>query len=149
MRKKPAKPLDFPAPGCKLCFGNRFRPAASGFQAHFIGYFSRKTHVNPPSFPFFALNRNKPAKTFVSSCLAGRFSIVFRAGSWRDLHVLRMGNRPAFLCSDIRDLNLISASAIQIRRDPVRSLFPPKLPPQGRHVPVRLSRHTSHSLPRR
>ena len=49
--------------------------------------FQQKTHVNPPSFLFFALNRNTPARSTVSSRLAGRFSIVFRAGSWRDLHV--------------------------------------------------------------
>ena len=50
--------------------------------------FSAKSNENLPSLKnSFALEKEiPPQRIIVSLCLAGRFSVVLRAGSWQDLH---------------------------------------------------------------
>ena len=86
--KNGGKELDFPVTGCKLCFGTGFRsfPSESGVHAHYIGYFSKRKRESA-KFQKYALllpDIEIPARTIVSSCLAGRFSVVLGAGSWRN-----------------------------------------------------------------
>ena len=71
----------------------------------------------------------------MSSCLAGRFSIVVGEGSWLDLHMLRMGNRPAFFVSGRQALNLTSVISSKTGRRLVRVIANSH---RGRHAPVRL-----------
>ena len=97
--KNGGKELDFPVTGCKLCFGTGFRsfPSESGFHAHYIGYFSKRKRESAKFQKqlFCSRKRNTPARTIVSSFLAGRFSVVSGAGSWRNLR-FRAEIRPAF-----------------------------------------------------
>lgn len=48
--KKDGKELDFPATGCKLCFGNGFRPHEIRLPCSFLSVISAKEDVNRPSF---------------------------------------------------------------------------------------------------
>lgn len=94
---------------------------------------SAKGNENLPSLRnSFALKKEiTPQWTIVSLCLAGRFSVVLRAGSWQDLHYRVWGSVRLFLCLDV------APCARMI-------LFP-----RGRHASVRLSPQSSNSSSRR
>ena len=79
------------------------QPAEARFQAHFNGYFSKRTHKPAKLKTSLLLKkmRNTQQGTIVSLCLAGRFSIVLVAGSWLDLHVHAWGTVRLFLSLDI------------------------------------------------
>ena len=95
---------------------------------------SAKGNENLPSLRnSFALKKEiTPQWTIVSLCLAGRFSVVLRAGSWQDLHYRVWGSVRLFLCSD-------AASYVGM------ILFPPR----GRHASFRLFPQSSNSSRRR
>ena len=101
--------LIFSQHGDKLFFRIGFRPYEIRFSCSFYRLFQQKTSVNPPSFnlTFCSRRRNIPARTNVSLCLAGRFSCVSRAGSWRDLQMCARGCVRLF-CVQSVVINIIS-----------------------------------------
>lgn len=83
----------------------------SDSRAHFIGYFSKKTSVNPPSFnlSFLPKKRNIPAKDLCVFIFCWAFLLRFLGRFLAGPTDVRMGIRPAFLlfgyCLVHRNLN--------------------------------------------
>ena len=71
-----------------LLLGSRDSYRASQVSVLISPVFSAKSNENLPSLKnSFALEKEIPLQwIIVSLCLAGRFSVVLRAGSWQDLH---------------------------------------------------------------
>ena len=88
--------------GCKLVFGIELPLCENRFQAHF-NRISAKDDENRPSLilALLLLGLKYQHRKIVSSCLAGRFSVVLRAGSWPDLHHRVWRSVRLFLCLEI------------------------------------------------
>ena len=78
-------------------------PCGILFRVLYIGYFSKRTRKPAKFQEALLLSKTKQLskKTIVSLCLAGRFSVVLRAGSWPDLRVRVWGYVRLFLYSGV------------------------------------------------
>lgn len=99
-------------------------------------------HENRPSLKqaLFATHKEIPARTIVSSCLAGRFSVRLGSRFLAGPSCMRMGNRPAFFVSGFQALNLISAFSSKSGRCLVRRIANS---PEAANAPVRLFQQPS------
>ena len=109
--KKAKSGLTFSRHGDKLFFGNGYHPSGIRFRAHSIGYFSKKSSVNPPSFnlSFLPKKRNIPAKDLRVFVFCWAFLLRFLGRFLAGPTDVRMGIRPAFFvfgrCLVRRNLN--------------------------------------------
>ena len=74
-------------------FWKRVSPLRNPPSVLILPVISAKEDVNRPSYMIALLlpDIEIPARTIVSSFLAGRFSVVLGAGSWSDLHLRARG----------------------------------------------------------
>ena len=116
-----------------LLLGSRGSYRASHVSVLFSPVFSAKSNENLPSLKnTFALEKEiPPQRIIVSLCLAGRFSVVLRAGSWQDLHYRVRGI-----------VQLFCVWTRLVRKNDTHT-------PRGRYVPVRLSPQSSFLLSRK